>query len=117
MCCDRRSTFVKLTLVVLWEPRGQRAVTPPVLGGGPVAGWERWGEEGALEVLLEQLAGDAGLSGGDQVQVRCVAVFLHPIGGKRPRLGAQALTDHPALHARMETVLQKHLKNESARSY
>ncbi len=22
MCCDRRGTFVKLTLVVLWEPRG-----------------------------------------------------------------------------------------------
>lgn len=49
-------------LVVVRKPRGQGAVTPPVLGGGAVAWGERWGEEGALQVLLEQLASNAGLS-------------------------------------------------------
>lgn len=92
------------------EPRGQGAVSPPVLGCGAVAWRERGGEEGALQVLLEQLASDPGLSGRDQVQVCCIAVLLHPVGGQRPRLGAQALTDHPALHARMEAILEKHLK-------
>ncbi|KAF3858184.1 hypothetical protein F7725_011385 [Dissostichus mawsoni] len=103
-----------------WKRRGcgfgQSAVTPPVLGGGAVSWGERGGEEGALQVLLEQLAGDAGLPGGDQVEVRRVPVLLHPVGGQRPGLGAQALTDHPALHPRVETVLQKHLKNQGVGS-
>ncbi|TNN54808.1 hypothetical protein EYF80_035014 [Liparis tanakae] len=60
------TTPVQLALVVVGEPGGQRAVAPPVLGGGAVARREGRGQEGALQVLLEQLAGDAGLPGGDQ---------------------------------------------------
>lgn len=53
----------KLTLGVVAEPGGQGAVAPPVLGSRPVAGRRRWGEESALLVLLEQLAGEAGMAG------------------------------------------------------
>lgn len=92
------------------QPGGQRAVAPPVLGGGAVAWGEQRGQDGALQVLLEQLARDAGLPGGDEVHVGRVAVLLHAVGGQRPGLGAQALADHPALHPGVEAVLHKHLR-------
>lgn len=105
-------TYGKRTLAAVVKPWGQSAVTPPFLGGGTVARWDGRGQESTFQVLLEQLAGDTGLSSRDQVQVRRVAILLHPIGGQRPRLSAQTLADHPALHARMETILEKNLMEE-----
>lgn len=74
--------FVELTLVVEGQPGGQSAVTPPVLGGGAVGWRERGDEKGVFQVLLEQLAGEAGLPGRDQVHVRCIAILLHSVGGQ-----------------------------------
>lgn len=95
------------------QPGGQRAVAPPILGGGAVARRHGGAEESAFQVLLEELAGDAGLACRDEVQVRCVAVLLHAVGGQRPLVGAQALADDPALHTGVETVLEKHLPTQS----
>lgn len=78
----RMGMLFKLTLVIVGQPGRQCAVAPPVLGGGTVAWWEGRAEKSALQVLLEQLAGDAGLACRDQVQVRRVAVLLHAVGGQ-----------------------------------
>lgn len=106
----------KLTLVIVGQPGRQCTVAPPVLGGGAVAWWEGRAEKSALQVLLEQLAGDAGLACRDQVQVSRVTVLLHAVGGQWPRIGAQALTDYPALHTGVKTVLEKHLAVKSVGS-
>lgn len=103
-------TYGERTLATEVQPWGQSVVASPFLGGGAVARWDGRSQQGAFQVLLEQLAGDAGLSGRDQVQVRRIAVLLHPVGGQRPRLGAQTLTDHPALDSRMETVFEENLR-------
>lgn len=95
------------------QPGGQRAVAPPILGGGAVARWDGRAEESTFQVLLEQLAGDAGLACRDEVQVRRIAVLLHAIGGQRPLVGAQTLADDPTLHTGVKTVLEKHLPTES----
>lgn len=106
---------VKLTWAVVRKSWGKGAVAPPVLGGGAAALGKRRYKKSALQVLLEQLACDVGLTGRDQVKVCRVAILLHAVRSQRPRLGAQALTDHPALHSRMETILEKHLKEKHHR--
>lgn len=85
------------------------------MGGGAVARWDGRAEESAFQVLLEQLAGDPGLARRDEVQVRCIAVLLHAVGGQRPLVGAQTLADYPPLHTGVKTVLEKHLTTQSER--
>lgn len=107
--------FNSVTHAAVAQSGGQGAVTPPVLGCGAVAwGLKRrgsGGEEGSFLVLLEQLPCETGVAGREEVQEGRVSIPTHPVGRERALVCTQTLANHPALHPRMEAILQEYLED------
>lgn len=73
---------------------------------------QRWRteEQSTLLVLLEHLRSQASMTGGQEVQEGRVTVLMNPVWGQRALVGAQTLSNHPALHPWVKAVLKKHLQ-------
>lgn len=111
----------QLTIIAAgMESRRQGGVRPPVERWGAICrgsrqgrSWERkrrgTEKEGTLLILLEDLEGQASMTGRQEVQEGCVTVLMNPIGGQRTLVSAQTLANHPALHPWVKAILKKHL--------
>ncbi|KAG9356096.1 hypothetical protein JZ751_000940 [Albula glossodonta] len=76
--CTPNDVLTWLTRAAVGQSGGQRAVASPVLGGRPVARCRR-SQQGALLVLLAQLASQTGLARRQQVQEGRVPIPPHTV--------------------------------------